>query len=830
MDAPVFTQDNSLFTVHTSLGKDQLLFKNLQGEEQLSGLFHFQLELLSESRRINFQEILGKPLTVQIQFAPECTRYLNGIVTRFAQANTDTRFTTYYAEIRPWLWQLTLTQNCRIFQNLSVPDIIKQVFIDLGFDDYRFELIRHNYYEPRIYCVQYQETAFNFISRLMEDVGLFYFFEHHAERHVLVIIDDLSGHPPCPEIDTARFWRNRNETHPEDVITQCQWQQQLTTGRYAIDDFNFEIPQADLKSSIEALPEQKNTDLRVYEYDAGFSNFSQGQDKVTRRIESQVTEHKLLEGQGHCFSFVSGYRFTLTEHPREDFNISYVLRWISHSLSLTYYQNNFIAFPAELRFRKPRTTPRPQIVSTQTAIVTGPAGDEIYTDQYGRIKVQFHWDQEGKYDENSSCWIRVNQGWAGKGWGHIAIPRIGQEVIVSFLNGNPDTPIVTGAVYNALQTVPYPLPAEQTKSTLKSNSSKGGVGFNEIRFEDKKGQEQIFIHAERNQDIRVKKDAFEWIGEDRHLIINANQYELVKKDKSQLVEGDKFEKIVHDDNLRVGENQTTAVGKNYNLSVQGDAAVKVGLNQNMKVNLSFNLQVGGKISTQSKQSQQKVKEDYVLCAKSIEVGSGSTLKLSAKDTLTIEAGGSFITLNKDGIYLKGSKIYLNSGGSALESSQCEPKKPKPTCPPDPCTNPCQAGDALSGLKSALKNILESLDIDAGITPDGKYHLNVSGGYGPLKADGGISGDIKDGEFEYHGNASADTPYGEADGHISGDDDGNFYYGGNASGKVGPVGWDGGFAGDNHGNFSAWLNFGLHMADLLNQASQQGTPLIQMCEE
>ena len=234
MDAPVFTQDNLLFTVHTPLCKDKLLFKHLQGEEQLSGLFHFQLELLSETRSIDFQAILGQSLTIQIQFAPDHTRYLNGMVTRFAQADTDSRFTTYYAAIRPWLWQLTLTQNCRIFQNLSVPDIIKQVFTDLGFHDYRFNLVRPNYYEPRVYCVQYQETAFNFVSRLMEDVGIFYFFEHHEDRHVLVLIDDMSGHRDCPEIATARFRRISNDTQPEDIVTHCQWQQQLTTGRYAI--------------------------------------------------------------------------------------------------------------------------------------------------------------------------------------------------------------------------------------------------------------------------------------------------------------------------------------------------------------------------------------------------------------------------------------------------------------------------------------------------------------------------------------------------------------------------------------------------------------------
>ena len=465
-----YTQERLLFTVLTPLGQDKLLFKSLQGEEQLSSLFHFQVEMLSQSSTIDFNNIIDQAITIQVQFAPQHLRYFNGIVTRFTQAGSDARFTIYYAEIRPWLWQLTLTKNCRIFQNLTVPQIIQQVFDDLGFSNYRFSLTF--FYEPRIYCVQYEETAFNFVSRLMEDEGLFYFFEHTEDKHVLVIADDLVVHQPCPGIDRVRYWQISNNTQPEDVITQCQFSQQVTTGRYAIDDFNFKIPRVDLKNSIEALPFQKGSDLRIYEYPAGFEQLTQGQRKVTKRIESHAINYQVLEGQGHVFSFTSGYQFTLTDHSRRELNAKYVLRWVSHSLSLTHYTNAFQAFPAHFSFRAPITTPKPKIISPQTAIVTGPPSEEIYSDQYGRIKVQFHWDQEGNYDDKSSCWVRVNQGWAGKGWGHITIPRIGQEVIVSFENGDPDRPIVTGAVYNGQQLVPYSLPAEQTKSTWKSNSSK----------------------------------------------------------------------------------------------------------------------------------------------------------------------------------------------------------------------------------------------------------------------------------------------------------------------------------------------------------------------
>jgi len=852
MNAPQYTQDNLRMTITSPFGPDKLLFKSLQGEEALSQPFKFNIEMLSQADDLDFKNIVGNYLGITIQFPEDNQRYINGMVTRFIQAGRDSRFTVYYAEIRPWLWALTLTHNCRIFQHLTVPEIIKKVFDDLGFSDYRFRLIYS--YDKRDYCVQYQESAFNFVCRLMEDVGIFYFFEHYADKHTLVLADYISAHHECPGIDTVRLVSSGNETEPEDMIIDCQWSQQLVTGQYAIDDFNFEIPKFNLHTQV-AGP---CSDYRIYEYAAGFQKRDpQGDFKVRRRIESHELDYQLLDGHSYCFSFISGHYFTLKEHPRRDLNQTYVLRWLSHELSFSHYQNSFQAFPLETPFRAPITTSKPRIVSTQTAIVTGPEGEEIWTDRYGRIKVQFHWDQEGKYDENTSCWIRVNQGWSGKGWGHFSLPRIGQEVIVSFLNGDPDQPLVTGAVYNAWQQVPYPLPEEQTKSTLKSNSSKSGEGFNEIRFEDKKGQEQVFVHAERNQDIRVEQDTFEWIGRNRHLMVNANQYEAVSKDKNQFVGGDKFEHIAYDDNLKVGANQTISVGKNQNFTIWGDSVVKVAQSHNMTVAGPVQLKAGEKVSTQSKQFQQKVKQDYVLCAQSIDIGSGSTFKLSAQDTLTIEAGGSFITLNKEGIYLKGTKIYLNSGGTQVESSQCNPKKPKPSCSPDPCTRPCESDNALSGWKSALKNILDSLDIQAGITPDGKYHLGVKGGYGPVRGQAGFSGDISSGDFKYYGNGnidtpyadakggfsgddeghfkyygngSIDTPYGEADGYIHGDERGNVNYGLTASGTVGPLAVEGGMAGDSHGNFRAWLHMGLHMADLLDQASKQGTPFIDPCDD
>ena len=682
MTDPTFTQENLLFTVLTPLSKDRLLFKSLQGEEQISGLFHFQVEMLSEWKDLNFDDLVNHHLTVKMEFAPNHVRYFDGVITRFVQAGTDARFTRYYAELRPWLWILTLTRNCRIFQHLSVPEIIQQVFDDLGFTDYRLSLLYQ--YDKRTYCVQYEETAFDFVSRLMEDEGLFYFFEHEAQKHTLVIADDLGIHQPTPGFSTARFWSVTHPTVPEDVISECHFIQQMTTGKYAIDDFNFEMPRRDLKTPVEALEGQKGSDMRIYEYGAGFQNQPQGEKKVDRRIESHSAAYKLLEGQGYVFGFTAGYQFQLKDHPRRDFNNQYVLRWVSHSLSLSHYSNSFTAFPAEVPFRPPLVTPKPKIVSTQTAIVTGPAGEEIYTDKYGRIKVQFHWDQEGKHDENSSCWIRVNQGWAGKNWGHLAIPRIGQEVIVSFLNGNPDTPIVTGAVYNAWQNVPYPLPAEQTKSTLKSNSSKGGQGFNEIRFEDKKGQEQIFLHAEKNQDIRVKNNTHEWIGNERHLVVKKHQLEKVEEDKHLTVQGDRFQLLESDTNLTVKGEQLEQIQGNHHVTVDSDQLTAIQGNQHLSIQGNQNQQVGQKASWKA--------------GTELHAKAGMTVSIEAGAQLTIKGGGSFITLDPSGVSIVGPMIKINSGGAPVP---CVPTAPARAEPPElPAEKVFAADTAESGQVSA----------------------------------------------------------------------------------------------------------------------------------
>lgn len=575
-----YSQDTLHLTVTTPLGKDKLLLKAFNGEESISGLFHFMLEMVSEDDGLDFSAIVGKSLTVTLILNDGTKHYFNGIVGRFMQEDSSVRLTNYYAEIHPWLWLLTKTRNCRIFQNKSVPQIIKALFTDLGFTDFRDEL--KGTYDARDYCVQYDESAFNFVSRLMEDEGIFYFFEHTEDKHTLVLADDSDAHKACPGLTSANYRKSGIDHTDDHAVTRCSIEEQVVTGKCALDDFNFETPSTDLITEVTGT----GSKMRVYEYPGGFLKKDKGDSRAKIRLDAFEQPQKILRGEGYVRAFISGYKFDLKDHYRADANKTYVLRSVSHAATQERYTNSFEAFPLDVPFRPLRETLKPTIVGTQTAIVVGKSGEEIWTDKYGRIKVQFHWDQEGKNDENSSCWIRVDYGWAGKQWGGIFLPRIGQEVIVSYLEGDPDRPLVTGAVYNAEQTVPYTLPDEQTKSTIKSNTSKGGAGFNEIRFEDKKDSEEIFVHAQKDNNIVVEHDRTKKVLNDETNTIKQNRsttiqegndtYVVEKGNRTfQVNTGNETYEVKGTRDLTVTGNETHTDKANFKHEVTGNYELKV---------------------------------------------------------------------------------------------------------------------------------------------------------------------------------------------------------------------------------------------------------------
>ncbi|HWQ33705.1 MAG TPA: type VI secretion system tip protein TssI/VgrG [Blastocatellia bacterium] len=533
-----YTQDNRLIQINTPLGKDVLLLQGFNGEEGVSRLFHFDLRMHSENRSIRFESIVGQRATIRITLPDESERFINGVISSFSQGGSSQHFAHYNATLVPWLWLLTRTSDCRIFQNLSVPDILQKIFREYGFTDFKLKL--HESYKSRDYCVQYRETDFNFVSRLMEEEGIFYFFEHEEDRHILVLADHPGEFKPCEWHQTVSYVSGIGEEGQDDIVTQWSYTQEIRPGKFEVRDFNFEQPSLNLAASIEGQDERK---FEIYDYPGEYYSVDEGEALVSVRMEEEESARRTIDGAGTCRGFVPGFKFDLKNHYRKNLNQPYVLIWVQHAMEQgdnyetgspaeaadnLRYANRFRCIPDKTPFRPPRITPVPLMQGTQTAIVVGPAGEEIYTDKYGRVKVQFHWDREGKRDENSSCWIRVSQPWAGKGWGGISIPRIGQEVIVDFIEGDPDRPIITGRVYNAESMPPYTLPAGMVVSGIKSQTHKG-QGYNELNMDDTAGKEKINIHAQYDMITTVEHDDTQAVRNNRAITVDGTHTETIKK-------------------------------------------------------------------------------------------------------------------------------------------------------------------------------------------------------------------------------------------------------------------------------------------------------------
>jgi len=666
-----YVQTDQYISISTPLGKDKLLLRSFRGEERLSGLFEFFLEMQSEDPALDFAAIVGKSVTVTVLLADGTNRYINGIVGKFVQAGGDARFYNYYAELHPWFWLTTMSADCRIWQNKSVIDIVTGLFTELGFTDYRNST--SGTYAALEYCVQYNETAFAFVSRLLEDAGITYFFEHEDGKHTLVLADASSAYTDCPGAATVNVggtvhWLQQN------TITSCSLEQNVIPGKYAVDDFGFETPSTDLLGSADSTKATDAAKRRLYEYPGGFAKKDAAEGLAKKRMEEQELPQKLLRGTSFCRAWFAGAKSTVAKHLRDDANVAYVLQYVSHSASWDSYTNSFEAVPADAIIRPRRVTPRPVIPGTQTAIVVGKSGEEIWTDKYGRVKVQFHWDQLGKSDENSSCWIRVAHGWAGKAWGQMFLPRIGQEVVVSFLDGNPDRPLVTGSVYNAEQTVPYALPDNQTRSTIKSNVSKGGGGFNEIRFEDKKDSEEVFVQAERDYNTVIKNNETHKVGFEKKK--DGNQTVDIYKNRTvTLEEGNdalQVKKGNRDIKVDTG-NETHTVAGTRDLTVtkaethtsSDNFDHKVTKNYTLKVDGNLEITVAGKVTIKSTQDM-LLQSSANLTAKATADFAGSGVNVSHKATADLKNEGLNVT-NKASVNLSNEGAMIASKASGMHS-------------------------------------------------------------------------------------------------------------------------------------------------------------------
>ncbi|WP_458761470.1 type VI secretion system Vgr family protein [Pseudomonas fluorescens] len=589
----LFKQLSRLAKITSPLGPDALLLKDMGGGEELGRLFNYELQLHSLDNAIDLNQLLGKPLCLSLQLDGGGERHFHGIVARCSQNVDEGQFASYQATLRPWLWLLTRTSDCRIFQNLTIPQIIKQVFRDLGFSDFEDALSRP--YREWEYCVQYRETSFDFVSRLMEQEGIYYFFRHEQGRHVLVLADAYGAHTSVPGYASVPYYPKNEQQRERDHIHDWHLAQEVQPGSLELNDYDFQRPSAriDVRS---AMPRPHTAgDYPLYDYPGTYVQSEDGEHYARTRIEALQTLHEQVELAGNARAWV-GHLFSLTGFSRQDQNREYLIvgarYYISQESGETgggaasaQFGSSLTCIDAQQSYRPLPNTLRPIVKGPQTALVVGPKGEEIWTDQFGRVKVHFYWDRHDQSNENSSCWIRVSQSWAGKNWGSMQIPRIGQEVIVSFLEGDPDRPIITGRVYNAEQTVPYDLPENATQSGMKSRSSKGGTpaNFNEIRMEDKKGAEQLYIHAERNQDIVVEVDESHSVGHDRNKSIGHNETVTIGNNRLRIVK--------QEDILSVGQRKTDSISQSYVIEVGENLRLVCGesileLNASGQINLS----------------------------------------------------------------------------------------------------------------------------------------------------------------------------------------------------------------------------------------------------
>ena len=701
-----YTQDNRHIAITTPLGKDVLLLKGFDGQEAVSQPFRYTLELLSEvDPAVQFDAVVGKNVTISI-LHPGGTRYINGIVRRFSQQAGQPPFAVYRAEIVPWFWLLTQTADCRIFQNLPIPDIIGKIFKDLGFTDFKLNLVKS--YPPREYCVQYRETDFNFVSRLMEQYGIYYYFEHADGKHTLIIGDAPGAHEPGDPLAVPFHGTAGATVTPEDVVHEFVKEQEIRPAKYALTDYNFETPSVKLAVTVDSVfPAPAGMKFEVYDYPGEYQKRADGDQLVKLRMEEEEAQRSVLTGASGCRHFTAGYRFQLSGHGRADFDGEYVLSSVRHAAEeLGYdaggddgdfsYANTFTCFPAAVAFRPQRTTPKPVIQGAQTAEVVGTKGEEIYTDKYGRVKVQFHWDREGKKDENSSCWIRVSHPWAGKGWGSVSIPRIGQEVIVDFLEGDPDQPLITGRVYNGELMPPYGLPAGGVVSGLKSNSTKGGGGYNEMSMDDTKGKEKITVHGQYDMSRTIEHDLHGKVGNDRTeavtnnetLSVGNNRTRTVGSNESITVGSNRTHKVGIKEDITVGAKQTIKVGAKQGTMVGGQRTILVGGKQGVVVGGAHTIKVGGKQSLKIGGDEEiKVggkRTDKVASDQTATIGGARTssitkaekvkaksITLEGADEIVLQTGAAKIVMKKNGdITISGKKIEVK-GTQAIEEEAAQ---------------------------------------------------------------------------------------------------------------------------------------------------------------
>ncbi|RQR79222.1 type VI secretion system tip protein VgrG [Burkholderia sp. Bp9012] len=679
-------QNNRLVTIDAPLkGRSELVPVTFHGSEVLSQGFEFNLRLASQDANIELKKMIGQPVTITLQLsaalASSDERYFHGYVTSFSHLDNDGGFALYGATIMPWLWMLSRRRDIRIFQELTTEDILAQVFQQYGkLAVYEFRLSKAA--PNRSYCTQYKETDLDFVQRLMQEDGLYYYFEHKKGEHKLIIADNSPAAKPIDGRSASLPYSKGEALDDIDIITTFYARRQLESSDVGLKTFDYKAPGARRFQSNSSQVNQGDVPAyEVYDYlgPHGFPDSDRGEELVRFRTEALAAHSKIFGGTTTSRRMAPGRYFQLEDHydhgGTKPEDRQFLLTAVSHTASNNYqagdgaanYACSFTCIRKKIPYRPAFTIERPSIIGPQTAIVVGPQGEEIYTDALGRVKVQFHWDRLGKKNQSSSCWVRVGQPWAGRGFGMIQIPRIGDEVVVIFLDGDADRPLIISRVYNAQNTPPWTLPANATQSGILTRSSKGATleNANAIRFEDRKGQEEVWIHAEKDQRIEVENDESHSVGHDRSKTVDHDETVHVGHDRTETVDNNETITIGVDRTERVGNNETLTVGGNRTETIEGMENLVVALTSTETVGLAKALTVGGAYAVTVvgavNTAAGLASAEEVGLSKTSKVG--KTYTLTAGDRIEFRTGSAEFIMESNGhITLRGTQLLIEGSG------------------------------------------------------------------------------------------------------------------------------------------------------------------------
>lgn len=716
--------------INTPLG-ETLQLRQLHGTEEISKLFAFNIQVISDSKSVDPKALLGKSASIEVETDGGGKRYLHGVVSRFGMRGQDASKFSYFLEMRPWLWLATRKSDFKIFQNMTVPDIIRDVLGKYG-EPMEFKLTKS--YPPVEYLVQYSESDCNLVCRLAEDLGIYFHFKHSSGNHTLVFCDDVVGsHEPMAGGGLPFYPPEKAAFAKEESLDDWDFTQGLQSGRVLTDDFDFKKPRADLATMRKMPPGHANDAFEIYEFPGQYTDYADGEHYAKVRVEEHIATHERIAAQGNARNLVgaTGCFMTLRNYPRGDQNVQYLLTSVTYHFTENVQVSDaskgstqrfaIEALPTSRAFRPARITPKPRTQGLQTAWVVGPPGEEIYCDKFGRVKVQFHWDRIGAMNEKSSCWMRFSSSWAGSNFGAIAIPRIGMEVLVDHIDANPDRPIIVGVVYNADNMPPWQLPGNQTQTGIKTRSSKGGASgpglkngpgdANVLRFEDKAGQEQLWIHAQKDQLTEVENDEDKWVGNDRRKTVDRDETNHIKRDRTETVDRDeditvhnnRTERVDVNEKISIGVNRDEDVGVNETVTIGVNRTKTIGVNETDTIGTKWGISVG-KIKTETiglfsmqnigianLQNIGVARMTNIGAAYNLNVGMvmvtnvginqstkvgtnrtvtvGKNYTITAGDQLSITVGAASLVMKKDGtITINGKDVSVTASGDINEKA------------------------------------------------------------------------------------------------------------------------------------------------------------------